>query len=361
MQKDISLDHHLKSNNSFPSAYLRTLSAIASVDGVVNLAEFTALIEIKNKLGDSALAEVMLLHSLEHPISTTSAYKQLFIASENIDMSASKAAFETAKPLLILQGKDGREVAKQIAASLHYTPSEYELDEISSDQANPMWKKITDKTLGVFKPNGLSEFAEECYRATGEIELLNNVRAYKAGSLSKGELKVFVIGICQDVQRQLSEYENNLKSLNQEPELQEQFTETVHQLEQQVLQRLAIIEARIQHEQNSFSSDIEDAIHDAGNAIELDISDRLKTDQWKLAKVWESIGRTNFGKELERRVDRIVSSREATLNLMKDELRLFQEELKINTTSILQRHHHTHFTKLMPPLRIRTRLVNTCR
>lgn len=33
--------------------------------------------------------------------------------------------------------------------------------------------------------------------------------------------------------------------------------------------------------------------------------------------------------------------------------------MKINTSSILQRHHHTYFKKLMPPMRMKTRVVNT--
>lgn len=359
MQKNISLDNHLESNNSFPSAYLRALASIASKDGIVNLAEFTALIGVLNQLGDSALAEIMLLHALEHPISTSEAYKQLDKACEFIDAPANKVAFESAKPLLVLQGQDGREIAEKLASSLRYKASENELDEISSSQAISIWKKVTGKTLKAFKPKGVSEYAEECFIATGDADLFDKIRAFNAGNIEQSELKLHVIRTCQDVKQQLAEYENNLNLIAHEQQPQDKFTETVDQLEQQVRQRLAIIESRVQHEKHSFAEDIEDAIHDAGNAIELDISDRLKTDKWKQAKVWESIGRTNFGKELERRVNRMVSRQEKALNLLKDDLRFFQEDMKINTSSILQRHHHTHFTKLMPPLRFKTRVVNT--
>lgn len=328
MEKNVSLQNHLQSDNSFPSAYLRALVSISSKDGIVNLAEFTALIEVRSQLGDSALAEVTLLHALENSIPISDAFKKLYSASENIDRSASKVAFDLAKPLLLLQGQDRREIAEKFANSLHYQASNYELDEFSLAQTVPFWKKVADKALTTIKAKGVSEYAEDCFVSTGDAELAVNIRAFKAGNLDKSVLKSHVIRVCQDVRQQLSEYENSLDLIINDQKIQGKFIESVNQLDQQVRQRLAIMEARVQHEQQTFSEDIEDAIHDAGNAIELDISDRLKTDQWKKAKVWESIGRTNFGKELERRVDRMVSREEKALNLIKEDLRLFQEDMK---------------------------------
>ena len=78
-----------------------------------------------------------------------------------------------------------------------------------------------------------------------------------------------------------------------------------------------------------------------------------------MSKVWEGIGRSTFGKELERRVDRIVRRRESQLGLMKEDLRMFQQDLRISQSQILIRQHHTQFAKLMPRLRIGTRVMNS--
>jgi hypothetical protein len=48
-------------------------------------------------------------------------------------------------------------------------------------------------------------------------------------------------------------------------------------MKSQVLQRLVLVEQRIAHERRLLVEEIDDAVHDAGNAIELAIADRLAT------------------------------------------------------------------------------------
>ena len=63
----LSLDHHLAKDESFPSAYLRVIGAIASSDGLVGLAEYSAVNEIANSADESAVATITLLNALERP------------------------------------------------------------------------------------------------------------------------------------------------------------------------------------------------------------------------------------------------------------------------------------------------------
>jgi hypothetical protein len=86
--------------------------------------------------------------------------------------------------------------------------------------------------------------------------------------------------------------------------------------------------------------------------------DRLKTDDWTLKKVWDSMGRSTFAKELERRVDRIARRHERQLQLMKEDLRLFQQEYRLVQAQVLARTHHTKLSSLMPGLRAGTRILN---
>lgn len=124
-------------------------------------------------------------------------------------------------------------------------------------------------------------------------------------------------------------------------------------------QRLAIYDARIAFELDTFDEDIEECIHDAGNAFEHDVAERLRTDKWKRAIVWESIAKSTFGKELERRLNRLLARREEALRLINEELRLFQEELALSRTTLLKRQHHSQLAGAAPAMRWSTRLKNT--
>jgi uncharacterized membrane protein YebE (DUF533 family) len=180
MTESAALDAHMATDSSFPSAYLRAVGSIASADGTVNLAEFAALNNIVKVTGDSAIAGVMLLHALEYPTPPTEALARLQTASGPVDPSARKACFDAAKPLVGLQGGDSREVAKQLAAALRYPVSEAELDDIVTEESYTLWNIISRKTLQVVRGNGLVEFAEECYRVTGESDILKKIRAFNS-------------------------------------------------------------------------------------------------------------------------------------------------------------------------------------
>ena len=89
------------------------------------------------------------------------------------------------------------------------------------------------------------------------------------------------------------------------------------------------------------------ATDDAGNAIELAMTDRLNTDQWKDDDVWASMGRNQFGQEMERRLDRIVRRKEQALHLLQEDLRLFQSGMRLGQSQVFQRQHHAALAKLI--------------
>ncbi|MCC4118627.1 hypothetical protein LLG90_25030 [Aromatoleum toluclasticum] len=112
------------------------------------------------------------------------------------------------------------------------------------------------------------------------------------------------------IAREVDRYEEQLKLAEVAAAWAGAFVSTAKDLHKQVLQRLAMVEARIHFERDTFAEDIDDAVHDAGNSVELEIQERLKTDKWKASEVWDRIARTTLAKELERRVDRMVLRRE---------------------------------------------------
>ncbi len=352
------LDDHLAADRSFPSAYLRAVGGIAAADGSINLPEYAALNHIVSLTEESALAGVMLVHSLEHPRELKVVLSELRHASKGVDEATRKAAFDAARELLLLQGEQSREITKQFAEALDYCISEAELGEFPSKDGPTVWNTVARRSMRLIKRRDLIELADQCIRVTGDPKVATLVGDFLDGRIEPSALTMRIADACDAVNSQLAEFEERLAQAELVEITANQFVSTAEQLHKQITQRLAVTEARIEYERQTFAEDIAEAIHDAGDTIELEIADRLRTDKWKLNEVWESIGRTQFGKELARRTDRIVSRREEALRLLKEDLRLFQEEIQFSRTSILERQHHSNFSKLMPPLRVTTRVIN---
>lgn len=353
------LDRHLSEDTGFQTAFLRCLAAIATADGTVSLSEYGALNQIAGQIEQSAFAAHALLWFLEHPSDLSAALSVLGRASTGVDRGTTRAAFKAAQPLLMLQGEDSRKITQRFAKALGVKVTESDLAQFPTGAAPTLWKDVVRRSTRLLKGGTLLPVAQECLKVTGEPEVTRMIGAYLDGEIAQPALYARVTGANADIARQLAEFEQQLSASGVIEQTAQAYVTTADELFQQVQQRLSTVEARLQFEKTSFDEDVEDAIHDAGNAIELEIADRLKTDNWKLTKVWESIGRTNFGKELERRVDRIATRRNQQLRFMKEDLRLFQADLKIVHASILERQNHTQFARLMPHLRIGTRIANS--
>jgi len=353
------LDRHLAEDDSFQTAFLRCLAAIATSDGTVSLAEYGALNEIAGQIEQSAFAAHALLWFLEHPTDPPAALSILGRASAGVDRGTARAAFKAAQPLLMLQGEESRKAVQRFAKALGVKVTESDLAAFPTGAAPTLWKDVVRRSTRLMKGGTLLPVAEECLKVTREPEVTKMIGAYLDGEIAQPALYARVTGANAAIAQQLVEFERQLAASDVIEQTAQAYVATADELFQQVSQRLSTVEARLQFERANFDEDVEDAIHDAGNAIELEITDRLKTDNWKLAKVWESIGRTNFGKELERRVDRLATRRDQQLRMMKEDLRLFQADLKIVHASILDRQHHTQFARLMPRLRIGTRVANS--
>lgn len=348
---------YVSSDATFPTAYLKAVAAIASSDGVLNVADFNALDDVMTLLNDSALAQVVLLEYVEHPLSWKAAFLELEKASEGIGQATASTAFEAARALLSLQGTRSRELAKNFACALRYQLPPNDLDRFPTDDQT-IWNKVSIGSARLIKGRKYADLADLCMRATGDVALAGAVLAFEQGTLDKAELTQRMTAACVRANKDISAFNQRIADLDATREMSSAFLEAAYALQKQVRQRLAISDARIAFERETFDEDIEEYIHDAGNAFEREVADRLSTDQWKRNMVWESIARSTFGKELERRINRIISRREESLRLIHEDLRLFQEEMAMSRNTILRRLHHTEFARSAPALRWSTRLKN---
>ncbi len=354
-----SLDHHLAKDESFPSAYLRVIGAIASSDGLVSLAEYSVANEIANSGDESAVATITLLNALEKPLPLKDALLQLRKTSGGIENDVRKLSFDAARPLLQLQGYNSRDLAKKLAGALAYDLSPMELDEFPREEEKPLLKKVMRSSMRLIKGKDLRNLADMCLSVTGDTKVSQCVVDYEDGLITLDELRANLNTACVEVNRQIQSFKDQLEIAEFAAKATTAYLQTAQALKNQVAQRMAVVEARLAFERETFEEDMDYIIHDAGNAFSVEVSERLKTDQWKLTQVWESIGRTTFAKELDSRIKRVVTRREEMLRLIKEDLRLFQEEMRITRISILRQQHHTRFRHLMPTLRVGTRVVNT--
>lgn len=353
------LDRYLREDASFQSTYIRALVAIASRDGYINLSEYSALLCLIESSSHSAISAQLVLSSIENPISLDSALQALSLTSAALSESERKKAWNAADALISAQGKLSRDTAVQLAKALKISVSEAELSRFPASSAPIRWKEVARRSTRWIKGRQLLRVADDCIRVTGDPVIADLIGQYLDGQIQAQALQTRVMAASSELTNLLLDFEQRVQDARSVETAADEYTATAHRLYEQVRQRLAMADARIQYEFRTFDQDMEEAIHDAGNSIELDMADRLRTDDWKLAKVWESIGRSSFAKELERRVDRIVRRREEALLLMKEDLRLFQEDLRLVQTQLLVRQHHTQFAKLMPRLGIVTRAANT--
>lgn len=348
---------YVSNDVTFPTAYLRAVAAIASSDGVLNVADFNALNDVASLLSDSALARVVLLECIEHPLPWKVALLDLQGASAGIDQATAAASFEAARALLSLQGTRSRELAKSFAGALGYQFRPNELEAFSADEQT-IWSKVSTGSMRMLKGRKYADLADLCVRATGDLALASAVLEFEHGSLDKAELAQRMTAACGRASQEITAFNQRIADFEGARDTSFAFLDSAYALQKQVSQRLAIADARIAFERDSFDEDIEDYVHDAGNAFEREVVDRLNTDQWKRAPVWDSIAKSTFGKELERRVNRIISRREESLRLIHEDLRLFQEEMALSRSTILKRLHHTELAGAAPALRWGTRLKN---
>lgn len=352
------LKNHVYNDDGLQSALLRSLAAIATADGTVNLAEYDVLNQIVSQSEQPALAAHIVHSYIENRIETKTAFAKLgSVLSDKQEMRQS--VYEAVRPLLKLQGDKSKSLAQDLAKALKIKLSAYELSELEHGATSMSLSTIVTRTTRMVLDKKLFTLTDNCLRLTGDPELVKLVSEYLDGTIEQSDVYARVSYLNAEIALQLGEFEQRLLDAGIIENTAKKYIETANELFNQVSQRLALVAARIENEKEFFNDSFEEVIRDAGNEFELETTYRLKTDNWKAADAWKHIAKSTFAKELERRVNRLIQPHEKQLRLMKEDLRLFQQDMRIVNVSILERQHHTQFANLMPSLRIMTRVLNS--
>ncbi|SFU52555.1 hypothetical protein [Pseudoduganella namucuonensis] len=353
-----TLDEHLSSDHSFGSALARTVGAIAAADGAPTLAQFAAVTDIAGDGKASAVFTALVLNAIESGVGVDWALNALARSAAGADHAARENAFTMLRPLIALQGAKARPLAQKVTKALGLRMRVDALDELPLDEERKLLSNLGDQARKLVKGRGLADAVADFGRSTGHAELLDGARRYQGGKLDQGQLRELVRQVTTAIEHGIAAYQERAATLAVAEAGAASMLASAQELQRQVQQRLALVDARIAYERSALWQDIDDAVHDAGNAIELAITDRLNTDEWKDEDVWASIGRNQFGQEMERRLDRVVRRKEEALTLLNHDLRLFQADMRLSQASVFQREHHAALARLMPRLRVGTRLVN---
>ncbi|NRR34103.1 hypothetical protein HSX11_28395 [Oxalobacteraceae bacterium] len=354
-----SLDEHMSSDQSFSSAYARAVGAIAASDGAITLAQFAAVTDIAGEGKASAVFTALVLNAIESGVSVDWALSALAKSAATADQAARDSAFSTSLPLLALHGAQARALALRLAKALGARPHPEAIERLPAPEERGLLANLGEQARKLVKGRSLADAVSDFARGTGQQELVEQARNYQAGQLELQQIRTLVQNAAATINQAITTYQEQARMLQVGEASATSVISAAQELKHQVQQRLTLVDARIAYERSMLVQEIEDAVHDAGNAIELAITDRLNTDKWKEEEVWDSIGRNQFGQEMERRLDRVIRRKEEALNLLQQELRLFQQAMRLSQTSVFQRQHHTALSRLMPRLRLGTRLANS--
>jgi hypothetical protein len=353
-----TLDEHMSSDQSFSSAYARAVGAIAATEGALTLAQFAAVTDIAGEGKASAVFTALVLNSIESGVDVDWALNALSRSCNGIEQAARENALTMAIPLLALHGGDARGLAQRLAKALGVRLSPEDVNRLPQSEERGLLANLGEQARRLMKGRSVADAVADFGRHTGQMALVEHARNFQSGYLDPGQLQELVHAATSSISQDITAYQDQARTLSLGEASAASVVSAAAELKQQVLQRLTLIDERIAYERRLLIEEIDDAVHDAGNAIELAITDRLNTDKWKDEDVWASIGRNQFGQEMERRLDRVVRRKEQALHLLQEDLRLFQSAMRLSQSSMFQRQHHTALAKLMPRLRIGTRLVN---
>ena len=345
------LDEHLSNDQGFTSNLARTVGAIASTDGVLSLAQFAAVTDLAGDGRASAVFTAIMLNAIECDVTVDSALHALARSSPTVAESARHSAFNLMKPLLVLQGTAARPLAHKIAKAMHIRLTPEQLYGLPPEEERRLLSNLGSQARKLVKGRGLADAVADFGRTTGHAELLNHARGYHAGLMSQEELQAAVERAVNAICHGIEAYREHEDAMLACEAGAASLLATAQQLRHQVQQRLALVDARIAHERRTLTQDIEDAVHDSGNAIELALAAHPDAN--------EHASGEQFGREMESRLDRVVRRKEDVLDLLQHDLSLFQSDIRLSQSTVFERQHHATLARLMPRMRVGTRLAQT--
>lgn len=342
-------------------AYFRAIAAIAAKDGYVSLPECAAALSIAAAVAESSgsgpLAANLTIHFLDSRPALDAALKELSRTCKGLPHDQRTGLLRLAAPVIQMQGDDSRPTALRLAKALH----------LSSSDADREFTLAPTATGG----GGFGAMIRSTARAVG---LVDDYRWLSPIARTYGETELFRLiescdaapaGLADGIRRVLSKIEEDLARFRAEIASDERavatadaLTSAAGSLERIVQERLAIVAQRVAHQKTALQEDLIDLVSDVGAEMTATLHERFHTDDWRKKAAWENFAETQAAKSIELRLARLKARYESQIGLLREELTLFQRDIRISANELVARRPASDFAALVPHLSLGARFMN---
>ena len=343
--KICSLDDYFLKGNSLTWGLARVLAAIATDDKVVSPAELDILMEFSRQSSSPALVGGLIFATLEERLKLSATLDDLKKCAIATTREQRHAAFESALPLIGLQGSKAPSLKKKLAGSL----GERTLPNlVENSEEWTFLDSFYDYLNRLMRKRDLADDVLTAAELIGDLALIDAYRAHRKNKST--DLQQFL----DEVVLRLEKIEAELKISKDESAAARLFVANSEAFVEQVLQRLQLLKERMTIEKEQFAEDIDEIVADVGAVMESFAQDRLMTDDWKKSQVWESMARTSWGLLAENKINRVIGRLNARLRLYEKDLSIFEKEIKTTSDAIIRNEHYSRFDGLERPLKFLT-------
>lgn len=345
-----------REEGGFPAALLRALAAVAGKDGGMSTSEYACLVEATNAMAegvpDPSLPTAVAMRGLSAPEGLDKALKALRDAAKGVDSEARRLALDAAAPLLRLQGDEAEGLFALFAKALDVRcePAAFGisppmrprgmLDKAASSIGRLLGHREDERLAGmltVAQVHGHAALA----KAIGD--------RIASGGSDSADLRRMCEELSARILRDVEELARQREALSQRRELAELLHQATSASVRQVEQRLAAVIRRVEFQKRAFREDVRTFVEDAANEVELVMRERMRTDDWLDQDVWENFAKTQHGRAVQLRHGGLKRRYEEQVELLKEELMQFREELVSTRSAFMSSVDHKQFSRLVPP------------
>jgi len=341
--------------------YFRTIAAIAAKDGYVSLPECAAALSIAAAVAESTgsgpLAANLTIHFLDSRPGLDGALKELSRTSKGLPHDQRAGLLRLAAPVIQMQGGDARSSALRLAKALHLSSSDVDR-EFTFDPVAPGGGGFGAMIRSTARAVGLVDdyrWLSPIARAYGEVELF---RLIEEGDAVPAGLADGIGRVLSKIEEDLARFRAGIASEERAVATADALTSAARALERIVQERLAIVAQRVAHQKTALQEDLIDLVSDVGAELTATLHERFHTDDWRKKAAWENFAETQAAKSIELRLARLKARYESQIGLLREELNLFQHDIRMTANELVARRPNSDFAALVPHLSFGARFMN---
>ncbi len=346
-------------------AFCRLLASLAVKNGTVIPGSVPLLLRAVDELASSDenghVPANLTLRSVTEPLGLDEAISALRKAVKDCDTNEREDMLRIILPLIAARGLDARDTAKRIASALDIKISNIDLH-ILPDlkmEGQTIFSGIADRARGLIGMNSDRDAVIDLALSYGENDIATQLYYSWNNDDHHSAVQTAMIALTQHMQSDIAAYRNMADLAEKTHDIASALVDAADTVFDQVVQRLAIIERRMDILKEELEEDIDRLIEDTSNEIKVTMQDRFRTDDWTKRESWENFARTQAGKQIELRINKLRNRYHQHIDVFRDEIRIFQNELRITKTKLIPKVSSREIANMMPEISLATRLLNT--